>query len=160
VYVVFATSEGAGSARSVTFGVEQQPSSVAAFELETGRLTRVPITLLDSDQVLLYSATLPAGKSEGWYDTALVIDAPARAAAIKLGAQDKARLARLHGRDFARVTDVVPTAIDLDGNRLPDLAFVKVCIEYPRGDSICGEHAVFAARRVHGTWTLTADRTY
>lgn len=98
----------------------------------------------------------PVAASRGHSDVAIIVPQRPQARLVKLGPSDREALTRLTSPDFADVIAVYPNAVALDGGPRPDLAFVEVCVEYPRGDGICGTQEVYATRRGQHGWTPIA----
>jgi hypothetical protein len=159
VTVLFETSAQEGSGFRVMFFTEQKVAdgSVTAFDIYGGTLvTKTAVLYEEEPETFWYQLELDAVSDEGGYDDiALLLPAQPKARAEKLTKKDLAALGALKDKKkFSAVQKVMPIGIDLDGDKRVDLAFVEVCIEYPRGDSICGIQSMFVAKRSSG-WKLT-----
>lgn len=163
--LVFATTQledEGGKHRSVLLDLPARLASdeVTLFERFRGKIQLARAELVDQsgsgDELYFeYELRLPSGPSEDPNDVVALVT-PAHGASAEVSDDDRRTLAQLRDpTSFAAVLDIGRFGLDLDGDRRADLAFVDVCIEYPDGDSVCGETATYIARRDGNAWHLT-----
>jgi hypothetical protein len=159
--------------REVSFTIDPPLTDlhVSVFDIEPGTIMIAPAEVVEdsrgnrdcgvsslcdpSSEAVLYSARLPAAPSAGSNSMAVIVPLRPDARAARVSPRDADQLEALKSPSFAAITSIEPLGIDLDGDHHPDLAFLHVCVEYPAGDSICGDNTIYAARRTKDSWRLT-----
>jgi len=143
---------------SFTFAPPLTDLQVAVFDLTRGALAHVRAEALAYRGE--YEATLPPAPNLGpigTLDIMAVVAAPPRGLAVApLAPSDVQAVEQLRDSAFVAVEAAASQALDLDGDRRPDLAFLDVCREPLSAESTCDRNATYAVLRRGDGWRLLA----